>query len=447
MTEVQEIGGLLKAFHIEITPEGLQKLSLGIFVLVYVMIVLEKYFHRTVAALIGASVVMVLGVVPPQVAWSSVDYNTIFLLFGMMNIVTVLAHSGFFNLLAIKALKLTGTNPFRILFTFSVLTAFFSAFLDNVTTILFMTPIIIRIAMVLNLPPVPYVIALVLASNTGGTTTLIGDPPNIIIGSIAKKSFNDFLIHVAPHAIVGFVVGLIVNFTYLKLVGDLKPKRDNFDLKEFEGLQTESVYPDLMKKGVVTFVATIILFILGHSLHIEPGIIALFTSTLLMLWSGLSPAYVLEKVEWTTLLFFLGLFIVVGSLEHTGVFTQAAKILTDMMGTDIGKGVWVIGVSSAVISGFVDNIPFTMSMAFVLKNMAQTFPSEGFDNLWWALSLGACLGGNFTIIGASANIVAAAIAEKEGYHVSFFTFMKYGTPVAILSTFVALLSLYYFGNY
>ncbi len=444
MTEVHEIGGLLKALNIEISPEGLQKLALGLFILVYVMIILEKYFHRTVAALLGASIVMVLGVLPPHRAWASIDYNTIFLLFGMMNIVTVLAHSGFFNLLAVKALKITGTNPFRILLTFAVLTAFFSAFLDNVTTILFMTPIIIRITKVLDLPPVPYVIALVLASNTGGTTTLIGDPPNIIIGSIAKKSFNDFLIHVAPHAIVGFTVGLIVNFFYLHITGILKPKREKVDLEEFEALQEEEVYPDLMKKGVIIFIATIVLFILGHTLHMEPGIIALFTSTILMMWSGLSPAYVLEKVEWTTLLFFVGLFIVVGALEHTGVFTEAAGYLTNLMGTDIDKGIWIIGGASAIISGFVDNIPFTMSMAFVLKNMSTSF-SSGFDTLWWALSLGACLGGNFTLIGASANIVAAAIAEKEGYHISFLTFMKYGTPVAILSTIVALFSLYTFG--
>ncbi len=445
MTEVHEVSGLLKALHIEIAPQGLQKLALGIFLLVYVMIILEKYFHRTVAALLGASVVMVLGVIPPHGAWSSIDYNTIFPLFGMMNIVTVLAHSGFFNLLAVKALKVTGTNPLKILFTFTVLTAVFSAFLDNVTTILFMTPIIIRIAKVLDLPPVPYVVALVLASNTGGTTTLIGDPPNIIIGSIAKKSFNDFLIHVAPHAILGFIVGLIVNFAYLHFRGILKPRKSSVDLREFESLQEEEVYPDLMRKGVTVFVATIVLFILGHTLHIEPGIIALFTSTLLMMWSGLSPAYVLEKVEWTTLLFFVGLFIVVGSLEHTGVFTEAAKMLIEVMGTDIAKGIWVIGASSALISGFVDNIPFTMSMAFVLKNMSSSF-SSNFDNLWWALSLGACLGGNFTIIGASANIVASALAEKEGYHISFLTFMKYGTPVAILSTFVSLLSLFFFSG-
>ena len=303
-----------------------------------------------------------------------------------------------------------------------------------------MTPIIIGITKVLELPPVPYVIAIVLASNTGGTATLIGDPPNIIIGSIAKKSFNDFLIHVAPHAIAGFISGLLVNLLYLKLSGTLKPQRGEIDLKEFEALQEEVVYPELMRKGVIVFLLTIGLFLFGHKLHIEPGIIALFTSTLLMMWSGLSPAYVLEKVEWTTLLFFLGLFIVVGSLEQTGVFELVASYLSAKIGGEVSSGIWVIGLSSAIISGFVDNIPFTMSMAFVLKNMTGQF-GQGVDLLWWALALGACLGGNFTLIGASANIVAAAIAEKEGYHISFLTFMKYGTPVALVSTFVALLSL------
>ena len=440
MTELHEGTGLIQTLGAHLSQPTLQKLALVIFFLVYGMIILEKYFHRTVAALLGASVVMVLGIVPPHFAWNSIDYNTIFLLFGMMNIVTVLAHSGFFNLLTIKALRITGTNPTRILITFAVLTAVFSAFLDNVTTVLFMTPIIIGITKVLELPPVPYIIAIVLASNTGGTATLIGDPPNIIIGSIAKKSFNDFLIHVAPHAIVGFVSGLLVNLLYLRLSGTLKPQKEEIDLGEFEALQEEVVYPELMRKGVIVFLLTIGLFLFGHKLHIEPGIIALFTSTLLMMWSGLSPAYVLEKVEWTTLLFFLGLFIVVGSLEQTGVFEFVASYLSAKIGGEISSGIWVIGLSSAIISGFVDNIPFTMSMAFVLKNMTGQF-GQGIDLLWWALALGACLGGNFTLIGASANIVAAAIAEKEGYHISFLNFMKYGTPVALVSTFIALLSL------
>jgi len=437
--------GLIHLLHLHLTKENMQAIALGIFIGTYVMIMLEKYFHRTIAALLGASAVMILGIIPPHEAWKSIDYNTFFLLFGMMNIVTVMAHSGFFHILTVKTLKFTGTNPFKILLTFTVLTAFFSAFLDNVTTILFMVPIIIRITKLLNLNPVPYIVALVLASNTGGTTTLIGDPPNIIIGSIAKKSFMDFIIHVAPHALVGFFTGLVFNFAYLKLTGVFKLAHENVDLSEFEEIEKEETYPDLIFKSVTVFVLTIIFFALGHYIHLEPGVIALLMSSILMLWSGLSPEYVLEKVEWATLVFFIGLFIVVGALEHTGVFEKAATLLVEQIGHDIDKGMWLIGVFSSIISGFVDNIPFTMSMAYVLKDMASHINSPEFDKLWWALSLGACLGGNFTLIGASANIVAAAIAEREKIHISFFTFMKYGTPVAVLSTLTALFSLYLFG--
>lgn len=438
--EPEEFTGLLKALNIHLSQQYLQELSIGIFVIVYVMIIFEKLFHRTIAALIGAATIMVLGVMPPSVAWSSIDYNTIFLLFGMMNIVTVLAHSGFFNLVAYKILVRTGSNPVKLMMTFTTATAFFSAFLDNVTTILFMTPIIIRIAKVLELPTVPFVVALVLASNIGGTTTLIGDPPNLIIGSIAHKSFNDFLVYVAPHALAGFVAGVGLNLLYLRWSGVLKASQVKANISDLRDVIVCEVDRPLMKKGLIVFFATILLFVAGHSLYIEPGIIALFTSTILMFWSALSPAQILEKVEWTTLLFFIGLFIVVGSLEHTGVLSKLAQSLIGFIGSDPYKGIWIIGTFSAVISGFVDNIPFTMSMAYVLTDIAGA--GSGLDYLWWALSLGACLGGNFTLIGASANIVAVAFAEKEGYHISFMTFMKYGAPVAFVSTLISLLSLH-----
>jgi Na+/H+ antiporter NhaD/arsenite permease-like protein len=439
--EETEVSGLLKVLNLHLSPEQLQDLSVLIFVAVYVMIVFERFFHRTTAALLGASAVMVVGVIPPQVAWRSIDYNTIFLLFGMMNIVTVLAHSGFFELMAVKALRMTGPSPVRIMLMFTVLTALFSAFLDNVTTVLFMTPVVIRVTKLLGLDPVPYVISVVLASNTGGTATLIGDPPNIIIGSIAHKSFNDFLIHVAPHALVGFVVGLLVNFLYMRITGAFRSRgesaRGELDLKVPE------VDRSTMRKGVAVFVLTVVLFMMGHKLSLEPGVIALLTSTLLLLWTRMSPAYVMERIEWATLMFFAGLFIVVGSLEHTGVFARIANRLGGMVGSDPDLGLWVVGAFSALVSGFVDNIPFTMSMAYVLKDMTSELGAN-LDTLWWALSIGACLGGNFTLIGASANIVASAIAEREGYRISFLTFLRYGTPVALFSTGSALLSLYLF---
>ncbi len=420
----------------------LQEISLLLFVAVYVMIVLERFFHRTTASLLGASLAMVIGVIPPEVAWSSIDYNTMFLLLGMMNIVAVLGHSGFFNVMAVKVLKLTGPSPVKILLAFTVLTAVLSAFLDNVTTVLFITPVMIKITRILGLDPVPYVISVVLASNTGGTATLIGDPPNIIIGSIAHKNFNDFLIHVAPHAVVGFLVGLVVNFLYMKRAGAFQ-RNEDVRMENIFDLKAEIRDGEVMKKALLVFGITVLLFMLGHRFGLEPGIIALFTSSFLLLWTRMSPSYIMERIEWATLMFFAGLFIIVGSLEHTGVFMKVAKSLGELIGSNVGLGIWVVGGFSALISGFVDNIPFTMSMAYVLKDMSS-IGGQGIDHLWWALSLGACLGGNFTLVGASANIVAASIAEREGCRISFLTFLRYGTPVALLSAASALMSLYIF---
>jgi len=439
----ETVGGLLAAFNIHLSKTQLAELSVLLFIFTYAMILLEKFFHRTIAALIGASLVLVVGVITPERAWQAIDQNTILLLFGMMNIVTVMGKSGFFHLVAAKAVKLTKGSPVRVLWIFSLLTAVFSAFLDNVTTVLFMAPVMINIAEKLKLNPIPYLIAIVLASNTGGTATLIGDPPNIIIGSIAGKTFNDFLIEVAPYAILAFLLGLLVMHFMMAKAGHLKPKATPEELKEIlSGRVDESLLDrKLMKKSVTVFLITIVLFIAGHNLGLEPGVIALLMATLLALISGLSPAWILEKVEWTTLIFFMGLFMVVGALEVNGVFETAANWLIEKIGSDIHKGILIVGFVSAIISGFVDNIPFTMSMAYVLKGMEAQMGSV-MDPLWWALSLGACLGGNLTIIGASANIVTADIAERNGYKIDFFRFMKYGTPVAVITVVVAILLFY-----
>ena len=437
---MEHASGLLHALGLELTLEQLRWFAVAIFVGVYAMIMLEKYFHRTVAAMLGAAIILFLGIMPPKEAWNAIDFNTIFLLFGMMNIVTLLVWSGFFNVLTKWVLRFTGIDPIKIMIVFAVVTATLSAFLDNVTTVLFITPIIIKITEVLELNPIPYVISIILASNMGGTTTLIGDPPNIIIGSIAGKHFMDFIINVAPFATIAFIVGQALNVFQVKVEGHLDIS-DKFDLEELEKLEFGDVNPRLMFKAVTIFIITILLFFIGHVIHIEPGIIALFTSTILLLWSGISPVQILEKVEWATLLFFMGLFVVVGALEHTGVFEIVANWLLGIMGKDIGKGIWIIGGFSAIISGIVDNIPFTMSMALVLKDIAHVLGPAS-DHLWWALSLGACLGGNFTLIGASANIVAADISTRHGHPITFMTFLRYGTPVAVISTFTALVIYY-----
>ncbi len=437
------VGGLLEAFHVHLTKTELAELSVLLFILTYAMILLEKFFHRTIAALIGASLVLIIGVITPEKAWESIDQNTILLLFGMMNIVTVMGKSGFFHLVAAKAVQITKGSPTRVLWVFSLLTALFSAFLDNVTTVLFMAPVMINIAERLKLNPIPYLIAIVLASNTGGTATLIGDPPNIIIGSIAGKTFNDFLEEVAPYAILAFLLGLAVMHFMMAKGGFLRAQATAEELEDILSGKVDEKLLDrkLMKKSVSIFVITILLFIVGHDIGLEPGVIALTMATVLAFISSLSPAWILEKVEWTTLIFFMGLFMVVGALEVNGVFDIAAKWLIEAIGNNIHEGIILVGFVSALISGFVDNIPFTMSMAYVLKGMEMQMGSV-MDPLWWALSLGACLGGNLTLIGASANIVTADIAERNGYKIDFFRFMKYGTPVAAVTVITAILLFY-----
>jgi len=436
--------GLLGLLGYHGSPEGLAGWALAIFVGTYVLIFLEHYLHRTMAALIGASVVLMLGILTPQQAWRSIDYGTMFLLFGMMMIVAIMAKSGFFALMADRALHYTGGSPVRILWVFSLLTAFFSAFLDNVTTVLFMAPVVLHLCLRLRLPPMPFLVAVVLASNLGGTTTLIGDPPNIIIGSIAGKSFNDFLLNVAPYVVVSFFAGTALMQWMLARQGLLRTTASREEVRALleESDQAEIDWP-LLRQSVGVFMATVVLFILSHSvLRLESGVIALFMASVLALISRTSPVWFLERVEWVTLVFFAGLFIVVGALEHTGVFHTVAVWLRGLMGENIKLGVLIVGFGSALISGFVDNIPYTISMSYVLRDLRESIGPR-MDSLWWALSIGACLGGNLTLVGASANVVTADIAARAGHPISFMTFLKYGTPVSAVTVTVALLLFYF----
>jgi Na+/H+ antiporter NhaD/arsenite permease-like protein len=415
-------------------------ISTLIFIIAYIFILFEKFFHRTVTVLIFGSVVILIGLIEPSKAWNYIDYNTIFLLFGMMNIVIIMGKSGLFHLLASKILDITGNNIYKIIIFFSVFTAIASALVDNVTTVLFLTPIIIRLCENIKVNPIPIVISIVLASNTGGTTTLIGDPPNIIIGSIAKKSFVDFLIHVTIPAITGFITGLIINILMLKKIIKLDTiKIGKEDIEEIEKLEKELVLDyKLMKISVLFFILTIVMFILGHKFHWESGIIALFTSSLLMLFTKLSPIEIFERIEWATIFFFVGLFMIVGAMEEHKVFHFISEKLITLIGDNLYKGMLIVSLFSMFISGFVDNIPYTVAFSKVLKEIVTVNPS--LDPLWWALSIGACMGGNLTLIGASANIVAADIATRKGYKIDFITFLKYGTPVALISTITAIIT-------
>lgn len=432
---------LLDTLGLHLSDGALTGLALALFALTYLMILLEKYVHRTVAALLGACAVMVLGLLTPEQAWGSIDFNTLFLLFGMMNIVNVLSRSGFFDLVARRALLFTQGDPVRVLWIFSLLTAVFSAFLDNVTTVLFMAPVVVTVVTRLGLKPLPYLIAVILASNTGGSATLVGDPPNIIIGSAAGKGFGDFLTNVAPYAVVSTLVGIALMHLLLRWRGHLERGSAEQLQQVLADDRPPRTDPKLMRQALGVFAVTLLLFLVGHPLGLEAGLVALTTSTFLLLIADLSPVELFEKVEWSTLLFFMGLFIVVGALEHVGVFGQVASALTAVIGGDIGQGILLVGFSSALISSLVDNIPFTISMASVLGELQGSLGRD-MDPLWWALSLGACLGGNLTLIGASANIVVADIAAREGHPISFGRFMKYGTPIALLTVILAL-GLYY----
>ncbi|WP_297493221.1 ArsB/NhaD family transporter [Persephonella sp.] len=430
------------------SKENLYWISILLFAGTYAMIILEKFFHRVPAALLGGTFAIFLGVVTPEGAWEAIDHNTMFLLIGMMIIVSVLIESGFFSILSSMALRITKGDPLKIVLTFTMLTAVLSAFLDNVTTVLFMVPILISITSKLKLKPVPFVIATVLASNIGGTATLIGDPPNIIIGSLGGFTFMDFIVNLAPIVVITHIIGTIIFIGMMKYQGHLEVKlTDEKELKRIIEEQKIEYDVILMRKGLIVFGITVILFFLHHILHLEAGTIALFMASVLMIWAKESPEKIFERVEWTTLMFFLGLFIVIGGLEHSGVFEDAAHLVAGVI-TDPMSGILILGGLSAFISGIVDNIPFTMAMSYVLIDLAKT-ASFDVEPLWWALALGACLGGNLTIIGASANVVAAGLSEREGHPIKFFDFVKQGTPVTVVTVIVALgllwLKYYIFG--
>lgn len=429
-----------------VSPEVL---AVSIFILIYVAIIFEHVLvHRVATVLFGASFLVFFGILGPREAWNYIDYNTLALLFGMMLIVNILDRSGFFEYLSLRALLFTNFRPRKLFVVFFVMTGVLSAFLDNVTTVLFITPIIIKVTKKMGVSPVLYLVSIIIASNIGGAATLIGDPPNLIIGSLANKSFLDFVVNVGPYVFVSFLIGLGIMYAYMKALGAFKTDvgRDAMIEETMTALESGICIKDagLMYKSLGILGLTIILLIFAHDIGVESGIITFFTGSLLMVLTGLSPHKIFEEIEWTALFFFFGLFIMIGSLESVGILETAAEGVVEMMGDDIQLGVLLIGGSSMLISGFVDNIPFTMAMAHVLLNV-QEHVAVSIDPLWWALSIGACLGGNMTILGAAANIVVREMAEKDDIHISFLDFVKYGTPAGFITGSVGLILFYIFG--
>ncbi|WP_456321607.1 SLC13 family permease [Palaeococcus sp. (in: euryarchaeotes)] len=401
----------------------MEAVALAVFLFTYGLIMSER-IHRTVAAMFGAAVVMMLKVVPWEKLPEYLDLDTIFLLAGMMIIVNTARNSGLFEYLAIKTAKLAKGSPIRVLLLFSVVTALVSSFLDNVTTVLLLTPMLLYISRLMEINPMPFLLSEIFASNIGGAATLIGDPPNIMIGSAAKLSFMDFILNMSPIAFIDLLVSIVL--IYFIYRGALKvDERDREKInRTLERLDEKAAIKDLalFRKSIATIGLVVMLFFLHDRLGVEPAVVALFGASFILLWSREKPEEVLEKVEWATLFFFGGLFIIVGGLVETGLIGQLANWITSHI---VGEGEALIAIAwfSAFASAIIDNIPFTATMIPLIKAMGG---SLNVYPLWWALSLGACLGGNGTAIGASANVVVIGIAEREGVKITFGDFLKIG---------------------
>jgi len=425
-----------------------QALAAGtIFLAAYVLIATER-LHRTLVALVGAAAVLALGLVPQEQAFSSgrggVDWNVIFLLLGMMVMVNITRRTGLFQWIAIKATKAARGEPIRVLILLSAITAVLSALLDNVTTVLFMAPITLLIADGLGISSLPLLIAQILASNIGGTATLIGDPPNIMVGSASKLGFVSFLVNLSPIALVAFM-GFMALFValfrkQLKAPPDARERAAGFD--ESRAITDRS----LCRKSLVVLALTFVGFLAHEALHLEPATVALAGAALLLLWSKADINDILHEIEWSTLLFFVGLFVMVSSLIETGIIGVIARMLVAR--AEQSPGGMAIGLLwvSAIASGVVDNIPFVATMNPMLRELAANFAGVPVSALtvgqlqapvmmafWWALALGACLGGNATLIGASANVVVAGIAERGGHRIGFMHYLRYGVPITLLS--------------
>jgi len=401
-------------------------IALAVFLGVYAFIITER-IHRTVAAMVGASTVLLVGIVPWEKVPEYLDLGTILLLAGMMVVVNVARESGLFEYIAIKTAKLSRGDPMKVLLLFSVVTAFVSAFLDNVTTVLLLTPMLLYITKRMNVNPVPFLLAEIFASNIGGTATLIGDPPNIMIGSAAKLSFNEFLMNMGPIAVVDLL--LTIAMVYLAYRNSIKvspSKRADIERLVMSMDERDAIRDrELFRKSVIVILAIVVGFFLHDTMGVEPAVIALLGASAMLLWSGFSPEEALEKVEWATLFFFGGLFLIVGALVETGFIDALAERIIGLIHSE-AQAIFVVSWFSAVSSAIVDNIPLTATMIPLIKAMGSSMDTYP---LWWALSLGACLGGNGTAIGASANVVVIGIAHREGIRITFGEFLKVGAVI------------------
>jgi Na+/H+ antiporter NhaD/arsenite permease-like protein len=416
--------------------------AVAVFVTAYVLIASEKV-HRTKVALVGAGLMLAAGVVSFDDAFHSpetgVDWQVIFLLLGMMIIVGVMRRTGVFEYLAIWAVKKARGRPFRVMVTLVVITAAASAALDNVTTVLLVAPVTLLVCQRLAVSPVPYLLAEVFASNVGGTATLIGDPPNIIIASRAGLSFNDFALNLTPIVVVLLValIGLCRLMFRSAFVYDPARAAEVMELDEREAISE----PVLLVKSGAVLLAVLVGFVLSSTVGYAPAVVALLGAGLLILISGVPPRIYLSEVTAPTLLFFAGLFVMVGALIHVGAIAQLAEWATAATGGSALTATFLLLGASAVLSGIIDNIPYVATMAPLVSSLAGDTGNPG-SVLWWSLALGAGLGGNATIIGASANLVMLGIAEKNGFRITFWQFARYGCLVTAVTVLLCVPYLY-----
>jgi len=415
-----------------------------LFVATYAVIVSEKV-NRAIVSLLGAGLMITIGVLNQETAISGVDFNTLGLLSGMMVIVAITRRSGVFQFVAVWSAKKVQARPWGILLMLSVVTALFSALLDNVTTVLLIAPVTLLISHELKISPYPFLFAEIFASNIGGTATLIGDPPNIMIGSAVNLSFNDFLLNLAP--IVPLI--LLVTLAIIYVVWGRHMRASDETRKRIMGFREREAITDVTLLKQSLFVLTLVIagFVMAHPLRLEPATIAMFGAALLLLLSNLKNKAAEQsenvhqtfgEVEWVTIFFFIGLFIVVKGIEEAGVLRMLADRVIDLTGGDITVTAMAILWVSAIASALVDNIPFVATMIPLIKSMAPSFGgAEYLMPLWWSLALGACLGGNGSLIGASANLIVAGFAERAGHRIHFLRFMAMAFPLMLVSILIA----------
>ena len=411
--------------------------GLVVFFGTYVLIATER-IHKTIAAMAGGTAMVLLGIVSQEEAFEHIDFNVIFLLAGMMILAGIIRKTGVFGWMGVRAARFAGGDPYRILVVLCVITAIASAFLDNVTTVVLIGPITLFLAARLGMSPFPFIVAEILASNIGGAATLIGDPPNILIGSAADIDFVTFAANMVPLAVVNLLLFLLAARWLFRnhLTMDAAMRDSLLALDERQMIAD----PALLRKSVAVLGLTLIGFLVHGQLGYEPATIALTGAVALMIVAREDPHEILREVEWPTLFFFIGLFMLIAGVIEIGMIEAIASALISFTGGALDGGTYVILWLSALLSGVVDNIPYTATMIPLVEEMAA--PHDGGQVLWWALAAGADLGGNLTIIGASANVILASMAEREGHPISFGQFLRYAAPVTLGTIIVSSLYLW-----